>query len=66
MRILLVEDDERVAGAVSSVLRDAGHAVDVERDAVAGLVTFETEPEDLVVLDVRLPGLAGGGIERPT
>lgn len=63
MRILLVEDDALLAVTVAQLLREAGHAVDIEADAASGLVTFEIEPEDLVVLDVRLPGMAGGGIQ---
>lgn len=63
MRILLVEDDARVTRVVSAVLREAGHAVDTEADAADGLVAFEIEPVDLVVLDVRLPGMDQGGID---
>ncbi|KJL43780.1 Transcriptional regulatory protein TcrA [Microbacterium trichothecenolyticum] len=63
MRILLVEDDALLAATVAQLLREAGYAVDVEGDAGSALVTFEIEPEDLVVLDVRLPGMPGGGIE---
>jgi len=63
MRILLVEDDPMLGETVTQLLREAGYAVDAEADAASGLVTFEIEPEDLVVLDVRLPGMSGGGIE---
>jgi len=63
MRILVVEDDPRVAASIVQLLREAGYAVDREADAAAGLTTFEIEPEDLVILDVRMPGLPGGGIE---
>lgn len=63
MRVLLVEDDARVSAVVAAVLREAGYAVDVEADAAEALVAFDVEPEDLAVLDVRLPGMAGGGIE---
>jgi len=63
MRVLVVEDDQRVAVAIAQLLREAGYAVDLESDAAAGLMAFEIEPEDLVILDVRLPGLPGGGIE---
>jgi DNA-binding response OmpR family regulator len=63
MRILVVEDDERVATVVADVLREAGYAVDVEQDAASALVAFEIEPEDMAILDIRLPGLAEGGIE---
>ena len=63
MRILIVEDEPLLAATVAQLLREAGYAVDIEQDASAGLVAFEIEPVDLVVLDVRLPGLPGGGIE---
>ena len=63
MRILVVEDDQRVATTVAQLLREAGYAVDVEADAGDGLTAFEIEPEDLVILDVRLPGMPGGGVE---
>ncbi|BDV31610.1 response regulator transcription factor [Microbacterium terricola] len=63
MRVLLVEDDALLAATVAQLLREAGYAVDVEADAASALVTFEIEPEDLVVLDVRLPGMPGGGVE---
>ncbi len=62
MRILMVEDDTRVARAVGSLFREAGYAVDLEADAESGLRAFEIEPVDLVVLDVRIPGIAGGGV----
>ncbi len=62
MRILMVEDDTRVARAVGSLFREAGYAVDIEADAESGLRAFEIEPVDLVVLDVRIPGIAGGGV----
>ncbi|MGH3691562.1 MAG: response regulator transcription factor [Microbacterium sp.] len=63
MRILVVEDDARVGATVVQLLREAGYAVDLETDAREGLVAFELEPEDLVIIDVRLPGMAGGGVE---
>lgn len=63
MRILVVEDDERVGRTVVQLLREAGYAVDLETDARAGLIAFELEPVDLVILDVRLPGMSGGGVQ---
>lgn len=63
MRILVVEDDEAIARSISQVLREAGYAVDVAADAADGLIMFELEPIDLALLDVRLPGMVGGGFE---
>jgi DNA-binding response OmpR family regulator len=63
MRILVVEDDPLIAASLQQALREAGYAVDVALTAAEGLRTFEIETEDLAILDVRLPGLPGGGIE---
>jgi DNA-binding response OmpR family regulator len=63
MRILVVEDDTLIAQSLQQTFREAGYAVDVAPDALEGLRMFELETEDLVVLDVRLPGMAQGGIE---
>ena len=63
MRVLVVEDDRLIALSLGQTLREAGYAVDIAHDAVDGLRTFELEPEDLVILDLRLPGMAEGGIE---
>lgn len=61
MRILVVEDDVLIAVSIRQLLQEAGYAVDVEHDAISGLRTFDIEPRDLVVLDLRLPGMAGVG-----
>lgn len=63
MRVLVVEDDTLIALSLQQTFREAGYAVDVARDAVEGLRMFEIEPEDIVVLDLRLPGFADGGFE---
>ncbi len=63
MRILVVEDDALVGATVVQLLREAGYAVDLETDARDGLAVFELEPEDLVIIDVRLPGMRAGGVE---
>lgn len=63
MRVLVVEDDPMIAASLAQTLREAGYAVDLASDAAEGLRMFEIEHEDLAVLDVRLPGMPGGGIE---
>lgn len=63
MRVLVVEDDPAIRRSLAQTLREAGYAVDLAADAEEGLRVFEIEPEDLAVLDVRLPGMPGGGIE---
>lgn len=63
MRVLVVEDDPRIADLVRRSLNECGYAVDVADDAEEAAITFETEEYDLVILDVMLPGMARGGIE---
>jgi DNA-binding response OmpR family regulator len=60
MKILLVEDDERMAEALAEVLTDKQHyAVDVAADGEIGWQFLESSAYDLVVLDVMLPKLNG-------
>jgi two-component system OmpR family response regulator len=57
VRILLVEDEPRIAVAVAEALRAAGYAVDRAADGEEALFLGETEPYDAAVLDLGLPRL---------
>ncbi len=59
MRILIVEDDHVVAGAVRRGLEREGFAVDVAADGTEGLWRATETSYDAVVLDIMLPGLSG-------
>jgi len=59
MRILVVEDDKKIASFISKGLREAGFAVDVSHDGEDGLHLGMTEPYDAAVVDIMLPGLDG-------
>ena len=59
MRILLIEDDERLVESLGARLRDAGYALDVSTDGVEGLYVGEEFPIDLAIIDLGLPGLNG-------
>ena len=59
MRILVVEDDKKIASFISKGLKEAGFAVDVANDGVDGLHLGVTEPYDAAVVDIMLPGLDG-------
>jgi two-component system, OmpR family, copper resistance phosphate regulon response regulator CusR len=63
MKLLVVEDDVRIADVVRRTLAEAGYAVDVVHTAPAGVEAFEIESYDLVVLDLMLPGLPRGGMD---
>ncbi len=64
MRILLVEDSERLAGSIRAGLRRLGHAVDVVHDGPRGLSYARNNPYELLVLDILLPGMTGLEILR--
>ena len=59
MRLLVVDDDPKLAGAVARGLRNEGHAVDVAADGDAALVRAAVWAYDAIILDVMLPGRDG-------
>ena len=63
MRILVVEDDRKVARFVRQGLCEEGHAVEIAKDGPEALDFVFTDPAyDLIVLDVMLPGEDGFGV----
>lgn len=64
MKILLVEDEERMAIATSELLRREGYDVDVEYEGDGGETAFCTGIYDLAILDVMLPYKSGFDIVR--
>ena len=64
VRVLLVEDEPRVAGFIARGLREQTYAVDVARDGVEGLYCATNATYDLVILDVMLPGKDGYAVCR--
>jgi DNA-binding response OmpR family regulator len=59
MRVLLVEDDPRIAADVTETLTGAGYVVDHERDGEDAWFRGDTEEYGAVVLDLGLPGMDG-------
>jgi len=61
MRILIIEDQIKLANSVKKGLENKGYAVDAIYDGLEGFRRIESNPEniDLVVLDVMLPGMGG-------
>jgi two-component system OmpR family response regulator len=59
MRILVVEDEPRLAGHLADALRGAGYAVDVAGDGERADDLARSEPYDAVVLDLGLPRVDG-------
>jgi two-component system OmpR family response regulator len=59
MRILLVEDDVKIASFVSKGLKKAGYAVDHATDGEEGFHLAVTEPYDAAIIDIMLPKMDG-------
>lgn len=59
MRILIVEDEKRLADTLAELLHRRGYAVDVSYDGVSGLDNARSGIYDLVLLDAMLPELDG-------
>lgn len=59
MRILLVEDEKRMAQALCEILRLEEYEVDHYADGIEGLAAVESGAYDMVILDVMLPGMNG-------
>jgi two-component system copper resistance phosphate regulon response regulator CusR len=59
MRILLVEDERKVASFIARALRENTYAVDVAESGEKALALGTDVPYDVILLDVRLPGMTG-------
>ena len=59
MRILLVEDDSKIASFIIKGMKEAGYAVDHAPDGNEGLALALTEPYDTAIIDIMLPKLDG-------
>ena len=55
MRVLVLEDDQRIADGLATHLGRQGHAVDVAGTLAAGWAALRAEPFELVLLDLGLP-----------
>jgi heavy metal response regulator len=59
MRILVVEDEQKVASFIKKGLEEEGYAVDVAADGEEGLALGLARVHNLVILDIRLPKMDG-------
>ena len=64
MRILLVEDEKRMAQALCEILRLEKYEVDHFSDGFDGLCAVESNIYDIIILDVMLPGINGYEIAK--
>jgi len=59
MRVLVVEDNHKIANSIKQGLEQESYAVDVAYNGNDGYDLAATEPYDLIILDLMLPGLSG-------
>ncbi len=57
--VLIIDDDAAIRRAVSAILGHDGHRIVEAEDGVKGLQAFDTEAPDVVLLDIKMPGLDG-------
>ncbi|HEY8493509.1 MAG TPA: sigma-54 dependent transcriptional regulator [Myxococcota bacterium] len=58
-QILIVDDEELYRRALERILARSGHAVTCARDASEAMAVVSSEPLDLVLCDIRMPGISG-------
>lgn len=63
-RILIVDDDVRVAAALGRVLRQAGFAIEIVNDGLSAGALIPVFQPHLITLDITMPGLGGEEVLR--
>jgi len=58
-QILVVDDEERIRQSLNGILKDEGYGVLEAKDGVQALKQIESDPPDLVLLDIWMPGMDG-------
>lgn len=59
MKILIVEDEQLLADALSAILKKKGFSVDSVYDGISGMEYAETGIYDLLIIDIMMPGMDG-------
>ena len=59
LSILVIDDDPDILGSIRQYLEDRGHRVFLAHTGEEGLRTLEKEPIDIVITDVKMPGMDG-------
>lgn len=63
-RILVVDDEFEILNVINEFLMQAGFVVEIAQDAETALEISEKKVPDLLILDMRMPGIGGEGLLR--
>lgn len=58
-RVLIVDDEKNIVSSLKDILTDEGYEVSVARDGLGALEMIQSNPPDLMLLDIWLPGMDG-------
>jgi len=58
-RILVIDDEEAIRKSFALALEDTGHRIDVVASGEEGIECHQTDPYDLIFLDLKMPGMSG-------
>lgn len=64
MKVLLIEDEKRMAQALTEILRLENYEADHCADGISGLQAIESGVYDIIILDIMLPGMSGLDVAR--
>lgn len=64
MKLLIIDDDEEMCEEMTEILRDQGYQVATVYNGREGLARLEAEAIDVVLLDLKIPGLTGFDLLR--
>lgn len=63
-KVLMVDDDEEMCEELAEILNDAGYAVQTAYNGLSGSKLIETHEFDVILLDMKMPGLEGYDVLR--
>ncbi|NIQ03179.1 MAG: response regulator, partial [Nitrospinaceae bacterium] len=58
-RVLIVDDEKNIVSSLEGILSDEGYEVGIAEDGLDALERIQSDPPDLVLLDIWLPGMDG-------
>lgn len=62
--ILVIDDEKGILRVIQAALTKFGHSVEIAFDGIEGIQKFDGGSYDMVITDLRMPGLDGRGVVR--